>query len=347
MKTINAGYRLIDDPSITKKIEKVARVCYKSEDKIDEGTDMIMCRSLIKRQHTAMLEHASLILEVGEQEYSLIETLRSFMENMIEDGEQNRKCYRRYTNSTLDGNNYRYFISGNIRAWYEFMMYANSVNGLPKRLYNIINDNVNNIFDIDVDAFDFVTFDMYDEDDFYAKVVTDMNQLTDEERMVHETFSVLFTVDRGVTHELVRMRDCSFAQESTRYCNYNLGKFGNEITVILPCFFDTGMDTHSNSLVYKEWESACKNAEASYFKLLEYGAKPQEARDVLPTSVKADIVMTTNLAEWKHIFNLRACDSTGPAHPQMKEVMIPLFKEMREKYPFAFGDMVAADEVTK
>ena len=347
MKTINAGYRLIDDPSITKKIEKVARVCYKSEDKIDEGTDMIMCRSLIKRQHTAMLEHASLVLEVGEQEYSLIETLRSFMENMIEDGEQNRKCYLRYTNSTLDGNNYRYFISGNIRAWYEFMMYANSVNGLPKRLYNIINDNVNNIFDIDVDTFDFVTFDMYDEDDFYAKVVTDMNQLTDEERMVHETFSVLFTVDRGVTHELVRMRDCSFAQESTRYCNYANGKFGNEITVILPCFFDTGMGTNSNSLVYKEWESACKNAEASYFKLLEYGAKPQEARDVLPTSVKADIVMTTNLTEWKHIFNLRACDSTGPAHPQMKEVMIPLFKEMREKYPFAFGDMVAADEVTK
>ena len=347
MKTINAGYRLIDDPSITKKIEKVARVCYKSENKIDEGTDMIMCRSLIKRQHTAMLEHASLVLEVGEQEYSLIETLRSFMENMIEDGEQNRKCYLRYTNSTLDGNNYRYFISGNIRAWYEFMIYANSVNGLPKRLYNIINDNVNNIFDIDVDAFDFVTFDMYDEDDFYAKVVTDMNQLTDEERMVHETFSVLFTVDRGVTHELVRMRDCSFAQESTRYCNYANGKFGNEITVILPCFFDTGMGTNSNSLVYKEWESACKNAEASYFKLLEYGAKPQEARDVLPTSVKADIVMTTNLAEWKHIFNLRACDSTGPAHPQMKEIMIPLFKEMREKYPFAFGDMVAADEVTK
>ena len=348
MKIINAGYKLIEEPSITKKIEKVARVCYKSEDKIDEGTDMIMCRSLINRQHTAMLEHASIILEVGEQEYMLIETIRSMMENIIEDGEQNRKCYLRYTNSTSDGDNYRYFVSGNIRAWYEFMMYANSVNGLPKRLYNIINDNVNNIFDIDVDAFDFDAFDyIYDEDDFYAKVVTDMNQLTDEERMIHETFSILFTVDRGVTHELVRMRDCSFAQESTRYCNYNLGKFGNEITVILPCFFDTGIGTASNSLVYEEWKHSCETAERSYFKLLEYGAKPQEARDVLPTSVKADIVMTTNLAEWKHIFNLRACDSTGPAHHQIKEVMIPLFKEMREKYPFAFGDMVAADEVTK
>ena len=348
MKIINAGYKLIEEPSITKKIEKVARVCYKSEDKIADGTDIKMIQNLLKRQHTAMLEHASIILEVGEQEYMLIETIRNMMENIIEDGEQNRKCYLRYTNATSDDDNYRYFVSGNIRAWYEFMMYANSVNGLPKRLYNIINDNVNNIFDIDVDAFDVDTFDyIYDEDDFYAKVVTDMNQLTDEERMVHETFSVLFTVDRGVTHELVRMRDCSFAQESTRYCNYNLGKFGNEITVILPCFFDTGMGAASNSLVYEEWKHSCETAERSYFKLLEYGAKPQEARDVLPTSVKADIVMTTNLAEWKHIFNLRACDSTGPAHPQMKEVMIPLFKEMREKYPFAFGDMVAADEVTK
>ena len=341
MKIINAGYKLIEEPSITKKIEKVARVCYKSEDKIADGTDIKMIQNLLKRQHTAMLEHASIILEVGEQEYMLIETIRSMMENIIEDGEQNRKCYLRYTNSTSDGDNYRYFVSGNIRAWYEFMMYANSVNGLPKRLYNIINDNVNNIFDIDVDTFDYI----YDEDDFYAKVVTDMNQLTDEERMVHETFSVLFTVDRGVTHELVRMRDCSFAQESTRYCNYNLGKFGNEITVISPCFFDTGMGAASNSLVYEEWKHSCETAEKSYFKLLEYGAKPQEARDVLPTSVKADIVMTTNLAEWKHIFNLRACNSTGPAHPQMAEVMIPLFKEMREKYPFAFGDMIAADEV--
>lgn len=352
MKIINAGYKLIEEPSITKKIEKVARVCYKSEDKIDEGTDMIMCRSLINRQHTAMLEHGSLILEVGEQEYALIETIRSFMENMVEEGEDNKKCFLRYTNCADESKNYsidnlHYVVSGNIRAWYEFMQYANSIHGLPAQLYNLVNDNVNNIFDIDVTEFDSIVFNIYDSDDFYAKVITDMSTLSDEERMVHETFSVLFTVDRGVTHELVRMRDCSFAQESTRYCNYNLGKFGNEITVILPCFFDTGMDTASNSLVYEEWKHSCETAERSYFKLLEYGAKPQEARDVLPTSVKADIVMTTNLAEWRHIFNLRACDSTGPVHPQMKEVMIPLFKEMREKYPFAFGDMVAADEVTK
>lgn len=360
MKVINAGYKLIEESSITRKIERVARVCYKSEDKIDEGTDMIMCRSLINRQHTAMLEHGSLVLEVGEQEYALIETIRSFMENMVEEGEDNKKCFLRYTNCADESKNYsvdnlHYVVSGNIRAWYEFMQYANSVNGLPARLYNLVNDNVNNIFDIDVTEFDSVVFDTYDSDDFYAKVITDMSTLSDEERMVHETFSVLFTVDRGVTHELVRHRDCSFAQESTRYCNYNLGKFGNEITVIAPCFFglrdeyvfddyedDKWLDEHP---AFDIWRNAMEEAERYYFALINIGATPQQARDALPTSVKADIVMTTYLSEWKHIFNLRACDSTGPAHPQMAEIMIPLFKEMREKYPFAFGDMIAADEV--
>ena len=226
MKIINAGYQLIEEPSITKKIEKVARVCYKSEDKIDEGTDMIMCRSLINRQHTAMLEHGSLVLEVGEQEYTLIETIRSFMENMVEEGEDNKKCFLRYTNCADESKNYsidnlHYVVSGNIRAWYEFMQYANSIHGLPAQLYNLVNDNVNNIFDIDITEFDSIVFNIYDSDDFYAKVITDMSILSDEERMVHETFSVLFTVDRGVTHELVRMRDCSFAQESTRYVSYS------------------------------------------------------------------------------------------------------------------------------
>ena len=340
MKIVNAGYEIIEDPSITRKIERIARVCYKSEDKIDEGTDMIMCRSLINRQHTAMLEHGHLILEVGEQEYNLIETIRSFMENMIGNNEDNRKCYLRYTNRiNIEGTEYHYIVSGNIRAWYEFMQYANSVNGLPKRLYYLINDNVNNIFDIDVTEFDSMVFDTYDLNNYYAKVITDMSTLSDEERMVHETFSVLFTSDLLIQRELVRHREASFAGESTRYCNYSLDKFGNEITVIKPCFCD------EESTMYKEWKMAMADSEIHYFELIKLGASPQEARDALPVATKCDTVVTTNLSEWKHIFNLRACDSTGPAHPKMKEIMIPLFKEMREKYPFAFGDMIASDEV--
>ena len=343
MKIINAGYKVIEEPSITKKIEKIARVCYKSEDKIADGTDIKMIQSLLKRQHTAMLEHASIILEVGEQEYMLIETIRSMMENMIEDGtESNKKCYLRYTNECINGDidNLHYVVSGNIRAWYEFMVFANSVCGLPENLYEIINDQIGQILCINLEKFDTMVFDTYEEEEFYAKVITDITTLSYGERMIHETFSVLFTVDRGVTHELVRMRDCSFAQESTRYCNYNLGKFSNEITVIEPCFFEKG------TFAYDVWQAGCEFAEEQYMILTEEAkTTPQQARDILPTSVKADIVMTTYLSEWKHIFNLRACDSTGPAHPQMKEVMIPLFKEMREKYPFAFGDMIAADEV--
>ena len=343
MKIINAGYKVIEEPSITKKIEKIARVCYKSEDKIADGTDIKMIQNLLKRQHTAMLEHASIILEVGEQEYMLVETIRSMMENMIEDGgESNKKCYLRYTNECINGDvdNLHYVVSGNIRAWYEFMVFANSVCGLPENLYEIINDQVGQVLCINLEKFDTMVFDTYEEEEFYAKVITDITTLSYGERMIHETFSVLFTVDRGVTHELVRMRDCSFAQESTRYCNYNLGKFSNEITVIEPCFFEKG------TFAYDVWQAGCEFAEEQYMILTEEAkATPQQARDILPTSVKADIVMTTYLAEWKHIFNLRACDSTGPAHPQMKEVMIPLFKEMRKKYSFAFGDMIAADEV--
>ena len=292
-----------------------------------------MCRSLINKQHTAMLEHASLVLEVGKQEYALIEILRRFMENIINEDNENKKCYLRYTNYMKNAE-YRYIISGNMRAWYEFLQYANSVNGLPVELYNLINNNVNNIININVNDFDFNVFSTYKPSDFYAKIITDMSVLSNEERMIHENISVLFTVDRGVTHELVRHRNASFAQESTRYCNYNLGKFGKEITVIKPCFLKEETE------VYGEWKNACEESEKYYFSLLNEGLLPQQARDVLPTSIKADIVVTANLHEWKHILNLRACDSTGPAHPQIKEVMVPLLEELKiSKYNFAFKDM--------
>lgn len=608
MKITKAGYQLIDDKSITRKIERVARVCYKSEDRIRDGTDIKMCRVLIANQHTAMLEHGNLILEVGEWEFNVIGDLRDSMENYL-DYDAWRKCYLRFTVSDDEKYTHPHFVvSGNIRAWYEFMLYANKRHNLPKKLYDIVNGSVNNIFNIDVTKFEDDTY-VYDySGDFYAKVITDMSTLTDEERMVHDTFSVLFTVDRGVTHELIRMRDCSFAQESTRYvssskksievnseddvlylyenagmsmkkiadksngnftewdiykilesndvkkrnlgsrgiinetyfetidtpekafllgfitadgsmrrdlkqltisqkeseswwilnmirnfiqpdaksltitnekiCNdlyskgiipnktydftkehidllwssipnelkydfirglldgdgnirwfyqtstsktmsCNIGFTGNKyllqkITELLTNDFNykpklyeyehyarmTVTDSsvgkllcermydnfvfpygHSKTIRYYEafnltipcdisvptirdfnviipfmftnpdcgsmlwaWGSSMLHSEISYKNLIELGAKPQEARDVLPTSVKADIVMTTNLAEWKHIFNLRACDSTGPAHPQMKEIMVPLLKEMQKKYPFAFGDLIPAEK---
>lgn len=154
-----------------------------------------------------------------------------------------------------------------------------------------------------------------------------------EAMLEHSSLSVMFTVDRGVTHELVRHRIMSFAQESTRYCNYANGKFGNEITVVKPVFWDEG------SIEYDRWRRACQSAEDSYIKLIQSNAQPQEARSVLPTSTKADITLTGNYREWRHFFRLRAADATGPAHSQMKEVTRPLLDELHYAIPVVFDDI--------
>ena len=162
-----------------------------------------------------------------------------------------------------------------------------------------------------------------------------------EAMIEHSSLSVKFVVDRGVSHELVRHRIASFAQESTRYCNYSKDKFGNEITVILPCFFDTGMGILSNSLVYQEWKSACECAEERYFNLLKMGATPQEARTVLPNSLKTEITVTANYREWRNFFKLRTAEAS---HPQMREVAIPLLKELKTLIPIIFDDIEVENE---
>ena len=162
-----------------------------------------------------------------------------------------------------------------------------------------------------------------------------------EAMIEHSSLSVKFIVDRGVSHELVRHRIASFAQESTRYCNYSKDKFGNEITVILPCFFDTGMGILSNSLVYQEWKSACECAEERYFNLLKMGATPQQARTVLPNSLKTEITITANYREWRNFFKLRTAEAS---HPQMREITIPLLKELKTLIPIIFDDIEVKDE---
>ena len=142
----------------------------------------------------------------------------------------------------------------------------------------------------------------------------------------HLTHTVVFTCDRGVSHEFVRHRPCSFAQESTRYCNYSHDKFGNEITVIEPCYWADG----KNPGMFAKWKEACEAAEKAYFEMTADGAAPQEARSILPNSLKTELVMTATEDEWQHIVNLRHHGTTGSPHPQMKEVMaiaMPLLAE--------------------
>ena len=156
-----------------------------------------------------------------------------------------------------------------------------------------------------------------------------------EAMLEHSSLSVMFTVDRGVSHELVRHRIMSFAQESTRYCNYGNDKYGNEITVIKPYFFEEGSDA------YIDWKSACAIAEQCYIEMTKLkGIPAQQARSILSHSTKVDITLTGNYREWRHFFKLRACDATGPAHPQMKEVTVPLLYEVNKLIPVVFEDLV-------
>lgn len=170
------------------------------------------------------------------------------------------------------------------------------------------------------------------EDGKSAKKMVKMLIDRGHEAMIeHSSLSVKFTVDRGVSHELVRHRIASFAQESTRYCNYSKNKFNNGITFIKPFFFKEG------TIKYKEWVDAMDNAEQSYLFLInKCGATPQEARSVLPNSTKTEITITANYREWRAFFKLRTAKA---AHPQMTQVTTPLFKELKEKLPIIFDDI--------
>lgn len=150
----------------------------------------------------------------------------------------------------------------------------------------------------------------------------------------HFNITVRITCDRGVSHEIVRHRLASYCQESTRYCNYSKDDFCGEITVIEPLFLNHGTDG------YWIWKESCEAAEKGYFSLLEYGCSPQEARAVLPNSLKTEVVMTANLREWRHFFKLR-CSSA--AHPQIREIAIPLCKELQKRLPVVFDDILDTD----
>jgi len=168
-------------------------------------------------------------------------------------------------------------------------------------------------------------------DDSAEKFVAGIIQRGHEAVLEHASVTVKFICDRGVSHEIVRHRLASFCQESTRYCNYSSDKFGSEITVIRPCFTD------ENEMGFNRWKSICEAAERSYFMLLDFGWSPQEARAVLPNSLKTEVVMTANLREWRHFLKLR---TDNAAHPQMREMARPLLCTMQELVP------VVVDKIT-
>lgn len=153
----------------------------------------------------------------------------------------------------------------------------------------------------------------------------------------HENVTVRFVCDRGVTHEIVRHRLASYSQESTRYCNYSGDKFDNQITVIdLASGFEYDLTKENDKAKYEVWAKAMENAEQAYFRMLELGATPQEARSVLPNSLKTEIVVTMNLRSWRNFFRLRV---DSHAHPQMREVATMLYEEFQKRLPVFVADL--------
>jgi len=163
----------------------------------------------------------------------------------------------------------------------------------------------------------------------------------------HASMTVRFVIDRGFSHELVRHRLAAYSQESTRYCCYSKDKFGSQVTFVIPpwvsiepgeYFLGEPVARQKLDVAGLAWIGALANCETAYLAAIQAGWKPEQARSVLPNSLKTEIVATMNFREWLHVFGLRCSPA---AHPQMREIMVPLRDECRSRWPAVFG--VATD----
>ena len=194
-------------------------------------------------------------------------------------------------------------------------------------------------------------------EDSYARFLRGILDRGHEAMIEHISVTAYFYTDRGVTHELVRHRLAAYAQSSTRYCNYSQDKFGNSIHVVKPLYFDPEEALQPVTFpLYRErgkvenvplmanafdvWFLSAVYANWAYMTLTRvFGRQPQEARSVLPQCTAAEIYVTANLREWRHIFKLRALGTTGAPHPDMRRVMLPTLKAMHKEFPVIFDDI--------
>jgi len=258
-------------------IEKAGRTCYKSEDKITPDSAEKFVMKLISAGHLAMVEHSNFVVRM-HQPIMIIPRLIAVIESIT----------GKFL-TVIQNADYIY-VGGNLTAWYQ--------------RGNIVGwDDV--IFQAFAKVYDFL-FDIT-----LLIPTSEQWQVCPHNQIPHSLhrYSAKFICDRGVSHELVRHRPCSFAQESTRYVNYG----GKDMEFIEPAGYeDWGAHTKSH------FEILCEGAEQTYKDLLHHGLKPQQARAVLPNALKTEIIVTADAAEWKHIKNLR----TSPAaHPDMQRIM--------------------------
>lgn len=323
MKLSKLSHEIIDVGDIVlhnpmEHIEKVARVCYKSEEKIAEGTYKKMIKNLFKNKHFAMLEHYRFIMKVPYDIYSVIELTDHPYINMTH-------CEYRLED--------RYLISASARGIYEMCENSNAEHHgvLPTAIEAIRKDIMMHIARV------FNCYELFGMDEDADKgykyifsisfIKNEARYMTKKEWEMHGWQSVLFHVDRGVSHEMVRHRPCSFAQESTRYCNYS----GKGVEVIDPIILSGDRDSKTILDIKDEWMNAILDAERHYNRLIDMGCTAQDARSVLPHSTKVDMVVTVDMKEWLHIFDLRALGTTGKPHPMMQSVMLQVYEEFKER----------------
>ena len=151
-----------------------------------------------------------------------------------------------------------------------------------------------------------------------------------ESIMEHEKITVRMVCDIGVYKDLTRHRIASFSIESTRYCNYGKDKFDNEIKFIKPCNIDEDSD------LYAFWKHTMERIEMNYLHMAEHGATPDQMRMILPHSTAAEVCMTANIREWRHILDLRTKKMT---HPSIRQILIPLLLLFKTEMPELFGDI--------
>ena len=167
-------------------------------------------------------------------------------------------------------------------------------------------------------------------EDSYKKLITNCINRGHESVMEHEKITVRMVCDIGVYKDLTRHRFGSFSIESTRYCSYNKDKFGNQIKVIEP------VNIPENTDMYKLWEETMQSIENNYMKMAQCGATPDQLRMILPHSTAAEVTMTCNIREWRHILSLRC---SKMAHPSIRQILIPLLLYFKQEMPYLFNDI--------
>lgn len=325
MNIINSSYEIVKqskNEDVLRFIERVGRTCYKSEDKITKTSAKNFVKSLVNNKHYAMIEHFRFIAVIPEDLYDLIHSINPKYIEMTKESEPVVSYSSRALIDLLDEGD---LLSEQENAILFLAIATCNKYNIPEIFNNVTKEKV-------LDNSKEWTINFYSSDEYYNH--------TDniKELEAHCWASVRIICDRGITHELVRMRPCSFGQESTRYVNYN-NKGMSFISIDKAMEIDSKMcnlDKSVKKLIVDEWKEAMRNAMQRYNNLLALGATPQIARGVLPTDIKSEIVMTANFKEWQHIFELR--DDKAHVHPKMYEIAQPLHADFINDYGKVFNE---------